>query len=79
MDTNKQEFLHLQHSEEVVAKMAATIFGSLIQGTPLHNSNEEELIDKSISIAIKMAIRVEKTVKSSSESNKTDSGSAYLV
>ncbi len=79
MDTNKEEFLHLQHSEAVVAKMAATIFGSLINNFPLHNSNEDELVDKSISIAIKIAIRAEKAVKSDQEWCKENGGSPYLL
>lgn len=78
MDTH-EEFLHLQHSETVVAKMAATIFGSLINNIPLHNSNEDELVDKSISIAIKIAIRAEKAVKSDQEWRKEDGGSPYLL
>lgn len=63
MDTNKEEFMHLQNSGAVVAKMSATIFASLINNFPLHNSNEDELVDKSIGIAIKIASRVEKSLK----------------
>lgn len=79
MDTNKEEFLHLQHSETVIAKMAATIFSSIINHTPLHNSNEDELVDKSISIAIKIAIRAEKAVKSDQEWRKDGGDSPYLL
>lgn len=79
MDTPKQEFLHLQVSEAVVAKMAATIFSSLINNIPLHNSNEDELVEKSVAIAIKIANRTEKIIQSDQEWRKDDGGSAYLA
>ncbi len=79
MDTHKEEFMHLQNSEAVVAKMAATIFSSLINNTPLHNSNEDELVEKAVSIAIKIALRAEKTIKSDQEWRKDDGGSAFLA
>ena len=79
MDTPKEEFMHLQNSEAVVAKMAATIFASLINNFPLHNSNEDELVEKSVVIAIKIANRIEKVIKSDTEWRKDDGGSAYLA
>jgi len=79
MDTPKEEFMQLQNSEAVVAKMAATIFASLINNVPLHNSNEDELVEKSVAIAIKIANRIEKVIKSDTEWRKDDGGSAYLA
>ena len=79
MDTIKEEFMHLQYSEAVVAKMAATIFGSMINNTPLHSSNEDELVEKSVAIAIKIALRAEKLIKSDQEWRKDDGGSAFLA
>ncbi len=79
MDTPKEEFMQLQNSEAVVAKMAATIFASLINNFPLHNSNEDELVEKSVAIAIKIANRAEKIIKSDTEWRKDDGGSAYLA
>lgn len=79
MDTNKEEYLHLQFSEAVIGKMAATIFGSLINNFPLHNSNEDELVEKAVSIALKIALRAEKVVKSDQEWRKDDGGSPYLL
>lgn len=78
MDTNKEEFMHLQNSEAVVAKMAATIFASLIIHTPLQNSNEDELVEKSLALAIKIANRAEKIIQSDQEWRKDDKSSAYL-
>lgn len=79
MDTNKEEFMHLQNSGAVVAKMSATIFASLINNFPLHNSNEDELVDKSIGIAIKIASRVEKIIKNDQGLPKDNDTSAYLA
>ncbi len=79
METNKEEFMNLQSSEAVVAKMASTIFASLITQSPLHNSNEDELVEKSIALAIKIANRAEKIIQSDSEWRKDDKGSAFLA
>lgn len=78
MNTPKEEFMHLQNSEAVVAKMAATIFSSLIGQVPLTQSNEDELVEKSLAIAIKIATRAEKIIKSDQEWRKDDHGSAFL-
>ena len=51
----KEEYLSLQHSESVVAQMAATIFSSLIARDTSYASNEDELIEKSVALAIKLA------------------------
>ncbi len=55
----KEEFLHLQHSESVVAQMAATVFAGLIQKNGYSPAAEDELVDLSVSIAMKLALRAE--------------------
>jgi len=62
-----QHYMHLQHSESVVAKMSATIFAALIQSTPLTDSNEDALIEKSVILAIKLAEKTDKLVESDEE------------
>ncbi len=74
-----EEFLHLQHSESVVASMSATIFSGLIQTVELSTVNEDALVDRSIAIAIKLARRTEKLVKSDEEWVKKEGGSAFLA
>lgn len=74
-----EEFLHLQHSESVVASMSATIFAGLIQTVELSTANEDALVDRSVAIAIKLAQRTEKLVKSDEEWVKKESGSAFLA
>ncbi len=75
----KEEFLHLQHSESVVAQMAATVFAGLLQHQNLTAENEDELVERSISIATKLALRAEQVIKSDEEWVKKATGSAYLL
>ena len=62
-----EALMSLQHSESVVAQMAATIFAGLVQKSELATVNEDVIIAKSVAIAIKMAQQVEKLVKSDEE------------
>lgn len=73
----KEEFLNLQKSEAVVAQMSATIFASLIINKELTPENEQELLERSVSLALKLANLSEKYVRSDEEWTKT-SGNAYL-
>lgn len=75
----KEEFLHLQHSESVVAQMAATVFAGLLQHHSLTGENEDELVERSIAIATKLALRSEQVIKSDEEWVKKATGSAYLL
>lgn len=75
----KEEFLHLQHSESVVAQMAATVFAGLLQHQSLTAENEDELVERSIAIATKLALRAEQVIKSDEEWVKKSTGSAYLL
>ena len=74
----KEHFLHLQHSESVVASMAATVFAGLIQKAALTTDNEDQLIAQSVAIAVKLANSTEKLVKSDQEWVKKDSTSSFL-
>jgi len=75
----KEHFLHLQHSESVVASMAVTVFAGLIQKMTLTADNEDELVARSVAIAIKLANSAEKLIKSDQEWVKKDSSAAYLT
>ncbi len=77
MTTDREEYI--QFSESVVANMAATIFSSLINNFPLHNSNEDELVAKAVEIAIKIANRAESAIKSDQEGRRNAGGSPYLA
>jgi hypothetical protein len=78
-DTPKEHFMHLQHSESVVAAMAATVFSGLIQKVTLSADNEDQLVAQAVAIAIKLASSTEKLVKSDQEWVKKDSSASYLV
>lgn len=75
----KEAYLHLQHSESVVAQMAATVFAALLSKVDLSQTKEDALVEKSVAIAIKLANRAEELVKSDEEWVKKDTGSSYLL
>ena len=64
---SNEALMSLQHSESVVAQMAATIFAGLVQKSELASVNEDILIGKSVAIAIKMAQHADKLIKSDGE------------
>lgn len=76
---SKEHFMHLQHSESVVAAMAATVFAGLIQKVALTADNEDELVAQSVAIAVKLANRTEQLVKSDQEWVKKDSSASFLA
>ena len=67
-----EKYLSLQHSELVIANMAATIFSAYVCNNSVTDANEDELIKKSAYIATKMAIHIDKTIKSDGEWKKPD-------
>jgi hypothetical protein len=78
-DAPKEHYMHLQHSESVVAGMAATVFAGLIQKVTLTADNEDQLVAQAVAIAIKLANGTEKLVKSDQEWVKKDMSASYLV
>lgn len=74
-----EHYMHLQHSESVVAQMAATILAGFVQKGELRADNEEELVNRAVDLAIKLANRTDALVKSDEEWVKNSSGSSYLV
>lgn len=53
----KEEYMHLQHSESVVAQMAATVFAGLVQKQEITLAHEDGLVERAVAIAIKLAYR----------------------
>jgi hypothetical protein len=64
---SNEVYLHLQHSESVVAGMAATIFAGYLQSRQISENNEEAYIRKSVEVAIKLAGQVDEAVRSDDE------------
>jgi len=75
---DKEYFMSLQHSESIVAQMSATVFASLVNHPRFKEASDELLVSRSVDIAIQLAERAEKLVKSDEEWKRKDSGSAYL-
>ena len=75
----KEEFVHLLHSESVIAQMAATVFTGLIHKPEYAAMDEGLLVQKSVAIAIRLAQETEKAVKSDQEWMQKDQGSAFLA
>ena len=78
MEKPREEYPDLQHNESVVAQMSATIFSVPVQRQELSSSNEDNLIEKSVSIAIKLANRAEMIIKSNEAWKTNNTGSAFL-
>lgn len=75
---SKEQHLHLQHSESVVAQMSATIFAAFVRNQVVTPANEDAMVDQAVFIAAKLASRTEKLVKSDQEWVQKESGSAFL-
>jgi hypothetical protein len=66
MDIKKTQ-LELQHSETAVLHAASRIYAALIRNGTVTPDNEEEIMEKSIRDAIKMACATDYLVKSDDE------------
>lgn len=75
----QEQYMSLQHSESVVAQMAATIFAGFIQKGELRENNEDDLVNRSVDIAIKLANRTDALVKSDEEWVQKNTGSSFLM
>ena len=62
-----ETYFSLQHSESVVAQMAATIFAAYVQKGEVSDSNENDYIQRATRIALKMADYADKLIKSDEE------------
>lgn len=74
-----EEYLRLQQSESVVAQMAATIYSGLLHKPEIGRVTEDELVEHAVSVAIKLAKRVEARVRSGEAWTPKESGSSYLA
>jgi hypothetical protein len=78
MADEKEVFMSLQHSESIVANMAATVYAGLVNNPRFKEASDELLVNRSVAIAILLAERAEKLVKSDEEWKRKESGSSYL-
>lgn len=64
---SKETYLSMQHSESVVATMAATIYAAYVQRHEITEANEDVFVRKAVSAAVKLANYTDKLVKSDEE------------
>ena len=76
---SKETYLHMQHSESVVATMAATIYAAYVQKNEVTEQNENEFIKKSVHAAVKLANYTDKLVKSDEEWMKNDVNASPIL
>ncbi len=63
----EKSFVRLQSSEAAVAQMASRLLAAYIAAGRANPSDEEELIGKSLSLAIRLAREADKLVESDDE------------
>ncbi len=63
----EKSFIRLQGSEAVVAQMASHLLAAYIAAGRANPSNEEELIGKSLSLAIRLARGADRLIESDDE------------
>jgi len=64
---SEQTKLTLQQSEQAVLQASAQIFGAYIIANKITKDNEEELLNKSVELGIKMALKTDKLISSDNE------------
>lgn len=66
----EKSFLRLQQSEAVVCHMAAQILGAFISSGQLNPGNEDTLIDRSVSLAVRLAVKADRAIESDDETGE---------
>lgn len=67
---SEEVYMNLQTSERAVATMASTVFSAFVTAGQLKETNEDELIERSVSIAIKIAQKSDKLIDSDDENKR---------
>ncbi|MBK8792575.1 MAG: hypothetical protein IPN59_05360 [Holophaga sp.] len=65
----EETFLRLQHSESVVCEMASTLLAAYISSGQLTVENEDALIERTLTMAIKLARSADRAIESDNENN----------
>lgn len=66
----EQTYLKLQNSEGIVCQMASRLLAAQIAAGQLNSQNEDELIGRSLTMAIKLAQRADRMIDSDNENNE---------
>jgi len=65
----QETFLRLQHSEGIVCQMASSLLAAYISSGKLTSENEDELIDRTLTMAIKLARKADRAIESDNENS----------
>jgi len=65
----EETFLRLQHSEGLVAGMASRLLAAYIGAGQVNPANEDEMIEKALSLAIRLARLADRTIESDDENS----------
>lgn len=76
---SKETYLNMQHSESVVATMAATIYAAYVQRHEITEANEDVFVRKAVSAAVKLANYADKLVKSDEEWMNSENRAAPML
>jgi hypothetical protein len=63
-------FSRLQPSESVVCQMASRLLAAFISSGQLKPENEDDLIDRSLKMAIKLSLKADRAIESDDESGE---------
>lgn len=63
----EETYLNLHPSEGVACQMASRILAAFISSGQLSQANEDELVERSAQLAIKLAIKIDRMVESDNE------------
>lgn len=67
---SEETFLRLQRSEGIVAQIASRILAAHIASGQMQMRNEDEILDKSIALAIRLVRKVDQTIESDDEARE---------
>ncbi len=66
----EETFIRLQHSEGIVCEMASRLLAAYVSSGQLSSDNEDELIEQSLSMAIKLARKADQLIESDDENGE---------
>ncbi|RNC65613.1 MAG: hypothetical protein ED859_17365 [Desulfuromonadales bacterium] len=66
----EETFLRLQQSEGIVCQMASRLLAAFISAGHLNARNEDEVIARSVELAIKLARQADLAIESDDEKNE---------
>ncbi|PLX86365.1 MAG: hypothetical protein C0614_03865 [Desulfuromonas sp.] len=63
----EETYLNLHQSEGIACQMASRILAAFISSGQLNQANEDELVERSAKLAIKLALKMDRMIQSDNE------------